>query len=145
MSTNILSIEDIKKEIVSNFGFLSQDFRLYGPQIIDFNTSFSVGYFAKDIGVEIQVDLPNFFIYILIFLNSDNTIPFGYTSFTGKRQKRHLQHILKKLNIIDNVCIKDITILGGDYRNYSLLSKKLSRLLRDNWPVILAKGKTLFD
>jgi hypothetical protein len=139
-----MAIEEIQNIVTKHFEFLVHDLGFRGPKINSRNVDFSIGYFSDEIGVEIQVELIGFFIFVLLFEPAGDDIPIGYTNPAGKVQKRHLQEILAELSVIKSSGIKELQELGGDYMNCDLLAEKLSTLLHNNWERIMANREQLF-
>ncbi len=137
--------EDIQNIVKKHFGFLVHELDFSKPKTNSRNVDFSICYLSDSIGVEIQVELIGFFIFVLLFEPVGENVPLGYTNSARKIQKRYLQKILMELSVIKSADIKEIQKLGGDYRNCDMLAEKLSQLLYDNWESIMANRAHIFD
>ncbi len=103
---------------------------------IDRNMSFSLGYFGDDLGLEVLVDMSDFFIYALVFRNRINEIPVGYVDEHGHRQEIYIQEASKDLRNFDDTISKQIQRLGGNYKNCRLMAALLAKLIEQGWPLI---------
>lgn len=139
-----MTTEDIIQTVLENFDFLIRELDFGNPDITRHNISFSIAYIRDDLGVEIQVELSQFFIFVLLFKPCGNKVPIGYKDSLGITQKRYLQEILLQLSVITSLEIKEIQQLGKDYRNCDALASKLSNLLRKNWENIMVHKEHLF-
>ncbi len=63
------------------------------------NTSFSVAYPGTEVGLQLFIDVSDFFIYALLFKPSVTGLPIGYRDDQGTRQKLYLQEALSELSI----------------------------------------------
>ncbi len=139
-----MTTEDVINTVLENFDFLIRELDFGNPDITRHNTYFSIAYIRDDLGIEIQVELMQFFIYVLLFKPCENKASIAYKDSLGITQKRHLQEILLQLSVITSPEIKEIQQLGENYRNCDALASKLSNLLRKNWENIMTHKKHLF-
>ena len=141
-----MEIRDIKTAIRLRFDPLAHSLGLKGPnERVHNNVSFSFGYFADDIGLELRIELSDFFIYALIFKAEQGEIPSGYKNNLGERQKLYFQEALKELSLGGEMETKELQRLGGDHRNCEEMASKLAGLIKDKWASIYAQKKRLFS
>lgn len=110
-------------------------------------------YLKNNIGVQITIDLSDFFIYVLLFKAEGNSIPIrylnnserGYFDNSGKRTAVYLQTALNELGIDCTKETKKIQELGGNYLNCFAMANILAQLLENNWLYIQSQLRKLFD
>ena len=140
-----MEIIDIKKQIRQVFDPLANRLSLRGPIEMSLGaTDLHFGYLTEAIGVEITVDMSDFFVYALIFRPEENTIPIGYNDSNGVRQKLYLQQALKELGIDVNKETLALQRLGGDWRNCDRMIEILAKLVDENWTQISLNPKRFF-
>ena len=109
------------------------------------STNFHLGYANQRIGLEIEVEMLDFFIYGLLFRPCGSVLPIGYTDSDGKRQKLYVQQALKELSINTNQETHTIQKLGGDYRNCREMAEILARLIEQHWQELSNKPAQWFS
>jgi hypothetical protein len=130
-----MEITDIKQQVKEVFDPLAIRLGLNGPIELSLTpTNFHLGYTSHTIGLEIEVEMIDFFVYALLFRPNGNEIPLGYDDENGKRQKLYIQQALKELSIDVNRETHSIQKLGGDYRNCPQMAERLARLVGQYWP-----------
>ena len=140
-----MEISELKKQIREIFDPLAARLGLKGPVEFSLSSSdFHFGYSTEAIGVELTVDMSDFFIYALIYKPTGNCIPIGYNDQTGRRQKLYLQEALKDLSIQTNKETEALQKLAGDYLNCLKMTGILARLLEQNWPQLSSNSQRWF-
>jgi hypothetical protein len=129
-----MEIQNIREQVREVFDPLTKRLGLNGPiQSSQTSSSFHLGYTSKTIGLEIEVETLDFFIYALLYRPSGDILPVGYNDKTGKRQKLYIQQALKELaiDVSQETCV--IQKLGGDYHNCRKVAEMLARLIEQHW------------
>jgi hypothetical protein len=140
-----METRDIKRQIRNVFDPLAQKFGLLGFCESNLsNTGFSIAYFCCEMGLELNVDLSDFFIYALLYKPSGQEIPVGYEDASGNRQKIYLQEALKELAIDVGKAKRRLQQLGGDYQNCSEMLTILQRLVEENWHQLISERHRWF-
>ena len=131
-----MEVAQIKLLIRNIFDPLASRLGLDGPIELTLTPSdVHLGYtnLGKEIGLEITVEVIDFFIYALIFRPSGDGLPVGYSDENGKRQKLYIQQALKELSIDISQETRELQTLAGDYRNCQILAEKLAGLVEHYW------------
>lgn len=139
-----MNVEELKQAVAERFDFLVSDFGFRGPKVSASNMYFTLGYCAGEKCIDVQVELADFFIYVLPSKREGDEPVVGYTDERGRVQKRHLQDVLMQLSVMSEPEAAELGRLAGDYDNWDTISSKLARLLRDNLPLIIAEWERLF-
>jgi|GEM_PF-4493556 len=130
-----MEIAEIKQQIRKVFDPLAIRLGLDGPIELSLSpTDAHLGYTSEAIGLEVVVDIGDFFIYALLFRPTGDGLPLGYNDETGKRQKLYIQQALKELSIDVSRETEGLQKLGGDYRNCQEMAEKLAHLVEHYWP-----------
>lgn len=141
-----MELEEIKQQIKDVFDPLSIRIGLF--EIMDSAlsyTQFSLFYFNDKIGIELSVDLIDFFIYALLFKPKEHKAPIGYQNKYGQRQKIYFQEALKKLSINCEKETKKLQRLGGNFKNCAEMALELSNLIDKYWPIIYSNHTKWFE
>ena len=134
-----MEVAELKQEVRAVFDPLAIRFSLSGPTEASLaTTEFSFGYVAHDLGIQIAVDMCDFFIYVLLFRPVGAEIPLGYTDANGRTQKLYLQQALKSLSINTEQETQALRKLAGNHLNCTAMATILARLLERHWPMLLA-------
>ncbi len=104
----------------------------------------TIGYFNDEIGFQVSVDLNYFFVFLFVFKPKNNTMQLGYADDKGFRQNVYIDDVLKELGIGCSNENKKLKELGGDHKNFLLMSDILTKMLEDNWDKIVANKNTIF-
>jgi hypothetical protein len=132
-----MEVEEIKKQILDIFNPIFSKIGLIGPNEINLsNTQFSFTYSNDKIGLELSVDISDFFIYALLYKPSEEGVPRDYFDRNGVRKKLYLQEALKLLSIDCSMETMKLQKLGGNYKNCSEMSSMLADLIDKNWAII---------
>lgn len=132
-----MKVEEIKKQIRDIFNPLAAKIGLIGPdEYVLSNTQLSFAYSCDKIGLELSIDLSDFFIYALLYKPSHEGIPKGYFDKKGVRQKLYFQEALKEISIDCIQETKELQKLGGNYKNCAEMALKLSNLIGQHWAII---------
>ena len=94
---------------------------------------------SKDIGLELNVDLADFFIYALLFRPAKGGIAVGYYDVSGRRQQIYVQEALSKMGIDVQDITKKLQQMGGDYRNCHDMLDLLKHMIESNWSTLVLK------
>ena len=95
-----MELKQIKRQIRSVFDPFLIKLGLYKLNESTLShTQFSIAYYDDRIGIELSVDLSDFFIYALLFKPEENKVPIGYQDKYGDRKKLYFQEALKELSI----------------------------------------------
>jgi len=141
-----MEVDEIKLIIRSIFDPIARKIGLEGPyEEVHSNFSFSFGYFSNDVGIEVRVDMSDFFIYLLLFKTRQKKIPIGYKDHTGHRQKLYFQEALKELSLGGETETKELQRLGGDFRNCEKMASLLANLLKEKWSLVVSQKTKLFS
>lgn len=103
------------------------------------HTVFSIAFASEDLGLELNVDLADFFIYALLFKPSGGEVPVGNQDASGNRQKIYVQEALKQLGVDISGATQKLQQLGGDHRNCSEMLALIRELVEDHWAVLEAE------
>jgi len=140
-----MEIDEIKSILRSKFDPIAMRIGLEGPyEEVYGHSSFSFGYFSRDLGLEVRVDMSDFFIYVLVFRTQQNNIPIGYKDQAGHRQKLYFQEALKELSLGGQTETKELKRLGGDYRNCEKMASLLATLVEEKWSLVASQKSILF-
>lgn len=97
------------------------------------HTQLSIAYSDDRIGLELSIDLSDFFIYALIFKPVGDHVPVGYHDGSGRRHKLYLQQALKELSIDVSKETKRLQELSGNFKNCGEMVLVLSSLIHQYW------------
>jgi hypothetical protein len=140
-----MTTDEIKIQINDIFSPLAQKLGLLGYTENDrSNTTFSIAYISAAIGIELNVDLSDFFIYALLFKPEGKTIPVGYESESGGRQKIYIQEALKVLSVDARSETQALQSLAGNYHNCAEILEILKNLIEKNWNTLISEHDRLF-
>jgi hypothetical protein len=141
-----MGIEDLKKIVRDQFDPVAQEFNLRGPTEVNDPFFISYYYFGDDVGLKVNVDMPDVAIFALVFRNkNDNAdLGFGYFDDRGRRKLMYIDAALKELGLSDGGVTQQVRSLMRDHRNYPRMAEKLARLVRDNWRSIASQHEKLF-
>ena len=107
-------------------------------------TVFSIAFQADDIGLELNVDLADFFVYALLYKPSGDEIPVGYEDRTGGTQKIYVQEALKQLDIKVAETTRVLQKMGGDYHNCSEMLASIKDMVELHWSSLTAEKTRWF-
>ncbi|WP_281184373.1 hypothetical protein [Trichlorobacter lovleyi] len=140
-----MEIVDIKQKVNKVFSPVMQKLGLHNFCESDRTTTlFSLAYFSEEVGLELSVDLSDFYIYVLLFKPDGKNIPIGYTDSAGHRQKIYLQEALKILSIDIESINKKLQKLGGNYQNCSEMLAILKVVVEENWELLVSERNRWF-
>lgn len=140
-----MEVSDLKKEVEAVFNPAAVKLNLAGPAESSLaSTEFSLFYFGDSLGVQVSVDMSQFFIHVLLFRPEGGVLPIGYFDARGKTQKVYLQVGLKSLFINIERETRTLQKLGGDYRNCTTMAKLLADLVVRHWPQLLENAPRWF-
>lgn len=140
-----MTTDEIKIQIRDAFDPLAQKFGLSEySECEQSNAAFSIAYMSDVIGIELNVDLSDFFIYALIFKSMGKIIPVGYEAELGCRQKIYIQEALKELAVDVGSTTKALQQLGGDYRNCAEMLEILKDIVEENWQLLVSEHHRWF-
>jgi hypothetical protein len=141
-----MEVSEVRKMMRKVFDPLATRLNLDGPIELSLTpTDVHLGYTTNAIGLEIEVETVDFFIYALIFRPSGHGLPLGYNDETGKRHKLYVQQALKELSIDVSRETRELQLLGGDYRNCQEMADKLARLIEHYWPAMSQNSTRWFS
>ena len=129
-----MEVQDIKQQIREVFDPIVFGFgltRTMEPSLT--TTSFSLGYADKTLGLEIEVEMIEFFMFALLFRPRVESLPAGEFDEHARRQKMYLQQAMNELSIDVSSETKALQKLRGDYRNCRNMAQILARLISDHW------------
>jgi len=139
------STDEVIERVRRHFDDVALGLGLRGPLLKRANTYFDLAYFHGEIGLEVLVELADFFIYALVFRSSsDGVVPAEYTDDGGRRQKMHVQHVLDHLGIPHDEEDARLKRLGGSYRNCDEMARCVADLVERAWPHLAARSEQLF-
>ncbi len=134
---------EIIKQVRDVFDPVAKRLGLRGPKVSALtNIDLHFAYVGDEIGIKVELDLFNFFVFVLLFRAKGPAIPVGYEDASGKRQLWYLQDVLKQLGIDITKEEKELQRLGGDYRNCSAMAEIQARWLVEHWPAIRSQLNT---
>jgi len=135
-----VEIEDIKRQIRDVFDPLAKNLGLQGPYESTLShTQLSIAYCNDSIGIELSIDLSDFFIYALLYKPVGDQVPIGYQDRSGCRHKLYLQEALKELSIEFSKETKMLQKLGGNYKNCGEMALALSSFIGKHWESVNAQ------
>jgi len=100
-------------------------------------TVFSILFQSKDIGLEVNVDLADFFIYTLLFKPKGSEIP-------DYEDEIYVQEALDQIGVDIKAVTQKLQQLGGDYRNCSKMLAIIKEIIEAHWSTLLAKRNRWF-
>jgi len=109
------------------------------------NTVFEIQYFSPDVGIEVSVDMADFFIYLLIGKPDVQGLPASYYDDRGCRCKLYVQEALKMLGVDVRTVTRQLHLLGGDVGNCDEMLQVLRGLLKSNWSLLIRHVDRWFD
>lgn len=140
-----MEVKDIKQQIRDVFDPLANKLGLLGPNESKLShTQFALAYSDERIGIELSIDLSDFFIYALLFIPREDEVPIGYQDSSGYRQKLYLQEALKELSIDCAQETKRLQGLGGNYKNCEEMALELSHLIDKHWTIVYSQHNRWF-
>ncbi|HEY9161832.1 MAG TPA: hypothetical protein VIS94_12220 [Desulfomonilia bacterium] len=136
---------EILNQVRVVFDPLAKSLGLQGPIVMALGyTTILVGYHNNAVGLEIEIDLSDFFLFALIYRSKENKIPIGYNDDKGLRQKIFIQDALKMLSIDIAKETKTLQKLGGDYHNCTQMAEILAKIISQYWNNIVTFAPQLF-
>jgi hypothetical protein len=140
-----MEVSELKREVRAVFDPLATRLNLSGPTETSLaTTEFSLGYIAHNLGIQVAVDMGQFFIHILLFRPVNGEMPVGYTGPDGKTQKLYLQQALKNLSIGTEKETQALRKLAGNHLNCTSMAKILAALVERHWPLLSTNGGKWF-
>jgi hypothetical protein len=140
-----MDISELKQQVRSVFDPLANRLGLIGPtEASIISTEFDLSYSTQTLGLEITVDMSDFFIYALIYRPQGIFPPIGYDDEQGKRHKLYLQQALKELGIDTTRETRALQKLSGNIQNRYEMAGILAQLLERNWPLLLSNQARWF-
>jgi hypothetical protein len=138
--------KDIISLVEGVFDPVASRLNLTGPieQSIS-NTECSIAYMSADLGLEIQIDLGDFFLYSLLFRPTGKEIPTGYDNNAGQRRKIYVQHALESLGLNPSGATKSLQELGGKVANCEAMAKIIAGFVESNWSELERHKSLLFS
>jgi hypothetical protein len=140
-----MEISELRRNIKSKFDLIAskngaED--IEGKQISKNIIKF--GYIIKGCGIEIQIELDDFFIFLLFFRVNGKEIPLGYEDQGGRPQKMYIHQVLNKLGVDHKTETKEMQKLRGDDINWEAMANILVKLLEDNLAQIVKNWDYIF-
>lgn len=140
---------EIQDYLLDKFAFLKNEYGLSELIIEDNGWITDIYYLGYEIGIEFELDLHDFDVFVLVVLLEDGKIPGGYYMNKGAKCRVHLEKILLEQLHISR---KYINSLGDEnVRNkHHLIEVIKSRLdsystmLKDHIAELLSIGNTIF-
>jgi hypothetical protein len=141
-----MEVSELKQEIRNVFDPLANKLGLTGPVDMSLaSTDFNLSYSTQEIGLELTVDMGDFFIYALIFRPEGSAPPIGYHDENGRRQKMYLQNALEELKIDVSIETRALQKLGGNFENCDEMTRILARLVQQYWLQISSNTERWFS
>lgn len=138
-------IHDIKSQIIEVFGPLAGRLGLHTHMERELsNTVVSIGFAAKYLGFELNVDLADFFIYAILFRPTEGEIPVGTHDAAGNRKKIYIQEALKQLGFEITKTTQRLQRLGGDHRNCFEMLTIIKDMVENHWADLEAEQTRWF-
>lgn len=139
-----MEVSELKQDVRNVFDPLAIRLNLSGlGEASSTTTEFSLGYVAQNLGVQITVDMSDFFIYALLFRPTGDTIPVGYTDASRKPQKLYLQQALKSLSVGTEQETRALRKLAGNHSNCTAMATIIAELIERHWTILLANAEKL--
>lgn len=139
------AIQDIKSQIHELFDPLAEKLGLHTFfESEQSQTVFSIAFASDDLGLELNVDLADFFVYAMLFRPVGTVLPIGYQDSFGNRQKLYVQEALKELGVEIGDTTHRLQQLGGDRRNCSGMLVIIKEMVEVNWSALKADRARLF-
>jgi hypothetical protein len=139
-----MEISDIVKLVRNEFDPVASKLGLGGPLVDDSGRELSLAYFGEGIGLEIAVDMYEFFVFALVFRANGHSVPRGYEDDKGKRQKFYVQEVLSKLGLSNEGIDGRLQRMRGKWSNCTAMASALAELVEKNWSQIAKHGALLF-
>lgn len=140
-----MEVAELKRAVRAVFDPVATRLNLSGPVESSLaTTEFSLGYMAHNLGIQIAVDMGQFFIHVLLFRPANDEIPVGYTGPDGNIQKIYLQQALKKLSINTEQETQTLRKCAGNHMNCTSMAKILADLLERHWPILSDNAEKWF-
>ncbi len=141
-----MEIGDIEQQVKIVLDPMASRLGLRGPiRRVFTHTSLSIAYMSSDLGVEINIDLSDFFLYALLFKATGQEIPAGYEDENGRQQKVYLQHALERLGCDVTGATQALQKLAGDHRNCESMARIISDMLEPNWLLLTRASHTILS
>lgn len=132
-----MEVAELKRAVRAVFDPVATRLNLSGPVESSLaTTEFSLSYMTHNLGIQVAVDMSQFFIHVLLFRHANNEMPVGYTGPDGSIQKIYLQQALKKLSIGTEQETQALRKCAGNHRNCTSMAKILADLLERHWLVL---------
>ena len=130
----------IQREVRAVFDPVAKQLGLRGPIVSPTTqTDFRLTYSGDEIGVEADVELTEFGIYVMLFRAKGRPLPVNYTDEAGRRQLWYLEEVLKHLGIDVSQETKELQGLARDYHNCTRMAELEASLLVEHWAAITSK------
>ncbi len=139
------SVSEVVLVVRAVFDPLAEELALRGPELKMSNTRFRLFYLGELIGLEIAVEVSEFYIFALPFrVTADGGAPRGFIDFASSSPILYLHQVLDRLNLPYETERMQLRRLRGDCRNASRFATILANLVRRSWPKIVENGRILF-
>lgn len=140
-----MEVDELKQSIQDVFNPIANYFGLKGPiDTAKSNVSFSFAYESSSIGIEVDVEMIQFFIFVSLYCPVDGRLPKTYINSSGTKQRLHLQEALKILAINVDEDTQRLKNLGGKYQNSKEMALIQAQLLQKYWKQISSNTEKLF-
>jgi hypothetical protein len=124
---------------------VTSKYLLAGPSVVRRNTSFSLVYVGPNLGLEVLVEVDNFFAYAMPFRPvAGRPPPEGLLGRGGTVRQMYLQEALDRLRIPHHREQAYMRSLAGGHRNGRQMLEVIAMLVDNHWPALLAASDSLF-
>ena len=128
-------MKDIEKKTIEFFNFLNNDYGFSGPTITEDTWMTTIAYLGQEIGVELEIDFRDMYIFVLIVRLSNGKLPSGYFVSNGKVNRIHLEKVINDGSKRKRVKSRDEFVDSIEY---------YSGLLELHLPTIILESKKIF-
>ncbi len=141
----LMDVEQAVQIAGSVFDPLAQRLRLRGPHRTSYSHSVvSLSYQTEGIGLEIEIDMFSFFMFVLLFRPQGDAPPVGYRDDRGRRQTLYLQEALRELGI-DTAQEDDLLRqLKGNAGHCEAMATTLAAMVERTWEAVSASPSRWF-
>jgi len=131
-------IKTVFDSIAHKYGACELQTVYYGYKEVSF------GYKVDTFGIDVEIDLSSFAIFVLIFKFKEDKIPVDYEDEFGNLQRIHIQEALNRIGLDISRERNELRRLSGNSNNCTAIVNILSKLLDDNWNILLSKTDIIF-
>ena len=140
-----MEVTELKNKIIDLVDPVFRGLGLSGPfEYSIASTDLHLAYMSDDVGLEIIIEMADFFVFAMIFHPKEKTVPIGYHDESGRRQKLYLQQALNKLSANGSSYNEQMSAFRVDSKNYKEFISLVINIIEQNWLAIVENKSCLF-